>query len=213
MIEFTDINIDTERFRVSARDGSSFVNFELRDLVNDLARQVQDTAQQLAPVYTGLLSAEGISINEADPFSLPGDEGRFGEVVTDLPAIGGGFTVRGGNPRNRGQFSAASFREPGFVFEGRGITPTYQADVFLNPAVAHARWVHDGTGIYGPFKSPIVPRTAPFMVFFYEGKKWIKREVKGQKPQPFLTDAFRIVNNSFTPLKLAELRAEINSRL
>ncbi len=73
----------------------------------------------------------------------------------------------------------------------------------------YAKWVHDGTGIYGPHGTPIVPRKAPFMRFYWEGK-WHKRAtVAGQEPQPYLKEAVEEVERTFVPVKLAELRAKL----
>lgn len=61
-----------------------------------------------------------------------------------------------------------------------------------------ARWVHDGTGIYGPRGRPITPKSAKVLVFssaLYGSKtgknrgKVFARSVKGMRPNPFLKDA------------------------
>jgi hypothetical protein len=57
----------------------------------------------------------------------------------------------------------------------------------------YSRWVHDGTGIYGPRRRPIRPKRAKALRF--KGRRFGKsgyifaREVKGMKPNHFLTDA------------------------
>lgn len=85
----------------------------------------------------------------------------------------------------------------------------YESSVELNPKVEHAKWVHEGTGLYGPYKTRIVPTKKPLLVFNIGGDKFRKRSVRGQPANPFLTDAFEYVNNVYAPAKLAELRAEI----
>lgn len=35
----------------------------------------------------------------------------------------------------------------------------------------YAKWVHDGTGLYGPHKKRIVPRSKKALAFKYKGKK------------------------------------------
>lgn len=64
--------------------------------------------------------------------------------------------------------------------------------------VLHARWVHDGTGLYGPKHTVIRPRFGKVLVFsskVYGAKKGkfagkvVARYVKGMKPNPFLHDA------------------------
>ena len=75
----------------------------------------------------------------------------------------------------------------------------------------YAKWVHDGTGVYGPRGVPYGPRKAPFMIFFWEGK-WHKRKtVLGQEPQPYLREAVEEANRTIVPIKLAELRAKLET--
>jgi len=50
----------------------------------------------------------------------------------------------------------------------------------------YAKFVHDGTGIYGPRKKPIFPVRAKVLSFRINGKKIFAKSVKGQKPNPFL---------------------------
>lgn len=73
----------------------------------------------------------------------------------------------------------------------------------------YAKWVHDGTGIYGPRGTPIVPRKARFMRFQIDGKWFAKSSVLGQHPQPYLKEAVEEVERSYVPVKLAELRARL----
>jgi HK97 gp10 family phage protein len=47
--------------------------------------------------------------------------------------------------------------------------------------------VHQGTGIYGPHKTKIVPTTKKALAFQIGGKTLIRRSVKGQKANPFMT--------------------------
>lgn len=58
----------------------------------------------------------------------------------------------------------------------------------------YARWVHDGTGIYGPQRMPIRARHAKVMKFRAKGaggggKTVYARTVKGMKKNEFLKDA------------------------
>lgn len=73
----------------------------------------------------------------------------------------------------------------------------------------HAKWVHDGTGVFGPRGAVIVPRTAPFMVFEYQGRIHRRKTVAGQSPQPYLREAMEEAERTIIPLKLAELRARL----
>jgi hypothetical protein len=57
----------------------------------------------------------------------------------------------------------------------------------------YARFVHDGTGVYGPTGSPIVPTSKPLLVFDSRRASSVIRayEVLGQKPKPYLERALR----------------------
>ena len=64
--------------------------------------------------------------------------------------------------------------------------------------VFYARYVHDGTGLYGPKHALIYPKTAKVLVFrskIYGAKhgrfkgKVVARYVRGMRPNPFLKDA------------------------
>jgi hypothetical protein len=75
----------------------------------------------------------------------------------------------------------------------------------------YAKWVHDGTGIYGPKGTPIVPKKANFMRFQIDGKWFAKRSVRGQRPQPYLKEAAETVERTYVPVKIAELRAKLET--
>lgn len=58
----------------------------------------------------------------------------------------------------------------------------------------YARWVHDGTGIYGPQRMPIKPTRAKALRFRAKGlggggKTVYAKSVKGMKKNEFLKDA------------------------
>lgn len=58
----------------------------------------------------------------------------------------------------------------------------------------YARWVHDGTGIYGPRRVPITPKRGKVLVFkskAFGGPKGkvFARSVKGMRKNQFLKDA------------------------
>ncbi len=50
----------------------------------------------------------------------------------------------------------------------------------------YAKWVNDGTGIYGPYKTPIVPTTAQALRFIIGGQTFIRRSVKGMQGRHFV---------------------------
>ena len=54
----------------------------------------------------------------------------------------------------------------------------------------YARWVHDGTGIYGPRHQPIRPKTAKYLRWTdKQGKVHFAKQVKGMRPNPYLKAA------------------------
>jgi hypothetical protein len=209
MADITDINVDADRFRIGLVSASFEIDRFLKDHVDDLAREIETTAKALAPKGpTGRLKTAGVIRDSFEDFA-GGDPFPSGSQVSTAHAIGGGFSVKGAG----GRFIAATKLEsPGHVFTGNMRNSSYFATVQLNPAVKHAKWVHEGTGLFGPYHTPIVPKKpGGFLVFYWHGRKWVKRSVKGQKPQPFLTEAFEYVRNVYEPAKLAQLRAEIDA--
>lgn len=51
----------------------------------------------------------------------------------------------------------------------------------------YAHYVHEGTGLYGPHRTKIVPKNKKAL--YWPGAAHPVRSVKGQKPQPFLLRA------------------------
>lgn len=73
----------------------------------------------------------------------------------------------------------------------------------------YAKFVHDGTGIYGPRKTPIVPKKSKFLSFDSLGTHWVLKSVKGQRPNPFLYRAAEEVNIYYVPGRLEYLARQI----
>lgn len=68
---------------------------------------------------------------------------------------------------------------------GRAVGITVQVGSF---GIQYAKWVHEGTGIYGPHRSPIVPVRAQFLRFALpSGKIVYARSVRGVPPFPFMS--------------------------
>lgn len=63
--------------------------------------------------------------------------------------------------------------------------------VLVGTNVNYARFVHDGTGLYGPRHAPIRPRRGKFLRFRPRGsRRWVyARQVKGMRPNRFLANA------------------------
>ena len=62
--------------------------------------------------------------------------------------------------------------------------------------VSYGRYIHDGTGIYGPRGRPIRPVRARFLVFTPKGQTTpvFARQVRGVRPTPYLRDALPAAN-------------------
>ncbi|WP_301126737.1 HK97-gp10 family putative phage morphogenesis protein [Streptomyces cacaoi] len=62
-------------------------------------------------------------------------------------------------------------------------------------SLEYAAYVHQGTGIYGPTGRPIRPRRALVLSWDQPGVgRLFAREVRGQRPQPFLAEALAEVS-------------------
>jgi len=91
----------------------------------------------------------------------------------------------------------------GFMFTG---------NVSVARTAPYAKWVESGTGIYGPFGVPIVPKTKKMLAWQsrYTGVMNYAKSVKGQPGQHFMRDALSETRRIYVPLRLKLLREEIN---
>jgi len=61
---------------------------------------------------------------------------------------------------------------------------------FVEARARHAGWIENGTGIYGPRGTPIVPTTKQFLRFRGRGGGWVfARSVKGTRATHFMAKA------------------------
>ena len=58
--------------------------------------------------------------------------------------------------------------------------------------VRYAKWVSEGTGVYGPHGHPIVPRRAKFLRFELNGRVVYATSVRGVPPFPFMQRALHM---------------------
>ena len=63
----------------------------------------------------------------------------------------------------------------------------------VKPNAEYAKYVIGGTGLYGPKKRPITPRSASVLAFSVSGSPVFARSVKGQKPNDFMERAYKSV--------------------
>jgi len=66
-----------------------------------------------------------------------------------------------------------------------------QPAVVVGSNVEYIRYIHDGTGIYGPRRRPIRPHGHQFLRFRPKGgRRYVyAKQVKGMRPNPFLLKA------------------------
>lgn len=184
----------------------------LAKAVEDIADEVEAAAKVKAPMGpTGELKIHPVDradtvVTHIPDFFSPGVGTRTG-----IPLFGGGTAVRGPGGRF---ISPSEFQAPVFI-QGE-LTARSVITVAREPK--HAIWVHDGTGIYGPRRKMITAKKpGGFMTFpaarwptaVFKRKNYRFRSVKGQPPNPYLTEAYLLIERTFMPVRIEQLRAEI----
>lgn len=78
---------------------------------------------------------------------------------------------------------------------GDNVTDVAATRVRYGTNLPYARWLQEGTGIYGKQGTPIVPINAKVLAFKINGKMYFARSIKGTQPRVFLsiTDDLRLV--------------------
>ncbi len=191
----------------------------LRVAVDDIADQVENEAKRTAPVETGALRAHPV---ERQDTRLHLEEGIFDPGFGRIESTSFNFAP-GGGP------GTPAFRGP----SGRFIKPTeFRPALFLPEQLVakavltipeeprHAIWVHNGTGIYGPRKSPIFAKVPGQRMKFKRWSKaidrrpqWRLESVKGQRPQPYLENAFLLIDKTYVPARIQLLRAQLAAEI
>jgi hypothetical protein len=91
----------------------------------------------------------------------------------------------------------------GFWEAAAGVTRSTMHKPDEDPAV----YVYEGTGLFGPLRRLIVPRSGNFLVFIDKGKKVVTPYVKGQPPQRLWVMAAQDRANAVVASRLALLQA------
>lgn len=154
-----------------------------KEAVDDIADSMEELARGYAP---GSLSERGVERNDS----------TTGVADPRASSFGGGFSARGAG----GRFVAGGLGQGDLIFRANMNVP-------LEPR--HAIWVHSGTGLFGPYRHPIVPKRKSHLVYHAYGRKWVRKSVRGQKPQLYLERAAREIETTYVPARLAILRSEI----
>lgn len=195
MADLVNIRMEGDRVLV---EGDRLFNLKeaeklVRDAIDDIADAVEDEAKRQAPLgETGALKLH------------PVDRDVGVGTVTGIAAFGGGLTVRG----EGGRFVAATN-------EGEVGQMIARAELSIAKDPEYAIWVHDGTGIYGPKKKPYhaIPPNK-YMTFYYPkafraNKHFRLKTVLGQQAQPFLRDAYLLIEKTYIPARIELLRARL----
>lgn len=137
-----------------------------------------------------------------------GDSGNVRGAVTPVLREGarvGTLAARRHAPRGSTGHLAAAISDDAIVFRIRGDVAAARFGVQPVDTAGRGRrdypiYVHEGTGLYGRLHRIITARRAGKMVFPGGGKPWpihagrtgivVKRTVKGQRPQPYMTIAY-----------------------
>lgn len=208
-IEITP-DYDSEHFSVRIMDTEAAL-FLTAEAVRDIAHALAAQASEEAPLgETEELKAHPVDVNELRRYHSGhiGNDLAYGQTVTEFPSFGGGFTVRGAG----GRFvKGGSTLEPGTRGTGRSFfgEDIEEIEVTLPDHPHYAKFVHNGTGIYGKFEHPIIPVHNKFLKFTYHGIKYLLPSVYGQEANPYLERAFIYIRDKYVPVKIEALQTEI----
>ncbi|MCB0261358.1 MAG: HK97 gp10 family phage protein, partial [Calditrichaeota bacterium] len=64
----------------------------------------------------------------------------------------------------------------------------FDTEAIVKSPARYSIFVHEGTGIYGPFGAPIIPKNK--QALYWPGAAHPVKSVKGMRPRPFLKEAF-----------------------
>lgn len=208
-------------FRVNIIDTNVALSLTA-EAIRDIAHAIRNEAIEEAPMgETGQLKAHPVDIRHLQRYhsGYAGQWGTYdlgpGELVEDFPSFGGGLTARGGNPKNRGQFSRGGITShaPGtrYIPHIAGVSGHTIEEIEITVArePKHAVWVHEGTGIFGPIGLPIIPVRADYLKWTRHGVTHRRAWVAGQMPNPYLERAYVTINRDYVPLKMIALQESI----
>lgn len=178
-------------------DGTLFDAARARRLVaeavEDIADATEGAVQRTVPVDSGQLKLHPIDRDDI-----------VAGLVTAIPTFGGGIAVRGAGGRFTGAVSSDTA-------VGALIA---RSELRVAEEPFYAKYVHNGTGIYGVAGKPYTAKTpGKYMVFYYH--KGIRRKtfrllsVLGQPAQPYLTQAFILIDREYVPARIQLLRAQL----
>jgi hypothetical protein len=88
---------------------------------------------------------------------------------------------------------------------------TMTGNISVGPAAPYGGYVHSGTGIYGPFATPIVSPSGNYLKWrdFQTGQTKFAKSVKGQRGTNFMGKAHHDTRILFIPVRLRALKVEL----
>jgi hypothetical protein len=84
----------------------------------------------------------------------------------------------------------------GHLYQSIQITPAEPTSDLMSgkvgTSVKYAVWTERGTGIYGPYASPIVPTSKKALAFTLGGQSFVRRSVKGMRGRFYMKQALEM---------------------
>ena len=106
----------------------------------------------------------------------------------------------------------ATVLDPGIIHGVVGVTPAHEGGergkTFVQTGSDprdYPFYVHQGTGVFGEFGTPITVPSPGFMQIDFPDGRVRTRQVEGQRPQPFVEEAFEETAD-WIPIRLASAR-------
>lgn len=85
----------------------------------------------------------------------------------------------------------------------------FVANIRLTNKPKHTRWVHEGTGLFGPRAKRIVSPSGNVMQFVSRGSNVFTHSTQGQRPQPFFREAVEKIRRTYIPARIKQLQLEL----
>jgi hypothetical protein len=93
-------------------------------------------------------------------------------------------------------------------------TGAISAEVGVARTAPYGVWHHEGTGIFGKYKTRITPTAGNVLAWrdaSVGGRMLFAKSVKGQKANPFMRDAYLLVKNTLADARMRKLAHDIGN--
>ncbi len=172
------------------------IKHQMKDVLNDIANELEESARRYAP-EAAFGDSETSGELKANPVAISTSEG----LITSFANEAEGFrSVRG----EGGRFVAGKGTGTGHLFYA--VNVTYPVE-----AIPYVEFVRRGTGLFGPHHTYIVSPRGRYMKFVYQEASYRAKRIRGQRANPYLDRAVQEVNTVVIPIKIRELRAEVDA--